>query len=282
MTNELTLSDGDLEATVLPELGMVVSSLRHRGEELLAQLGGPEAYAEHAATFAIPLLHPFANRLRAWEYDLGGHHVVLQRDDPVVHMDRPTGLPIHGVVAASPFWTVLSSSGDSVTAELDFAAHPDYMATFPYPHRVRFEALLRRPSLAISLTVIPTGDEPVPISFGFHPYLTLPGTDRREWAIEMPVAGDSLSGPLGERIFDDPFNELVGERPIFALADDRRRIEVEFRSNYPVAQVYTPEDAQFICFEPMTAPVDALRTGRGLRFAEPGGEFAAEFAVNVS
>jgi galactose mutarotase-like enzyme len=66
------------------------------------------------------------------------------------------------------------------------------------------------------------------------------------------------------------------------VADGRRRIEVEFVSGYAVAQVYAPPESAFICFEPMTAPVDGLRSGVGLRWAEPGAPFTAEFAVTVS
>jgi len=36
-----------------------------------------------------------------------------------------------------------------------------------------------------------------------------------------------------------------------------------------------------ICFEPMTAPVDALRTHDGLRTVAPGERATAAFAVRV-
>ncbi len=52
-----------LEATFLPGAGMLCSSLRHRGEELLAQNRGVEAYVERGKTMGIPLLYPWANRL---------------------------------------------------------------------------------------------------------------------------------------------------------------------------------------------------------------------------
>jgi galactose mutarotase-like enzyme len=274
--------DGALEATFLPSLGMVCSSLRHDGEELLEQRDGPEAYAERGSTFAIPLLHPFANRLFGFEYEVGGQRVTIDRDSPLVHIDGPTGWPIHGLLAASPHWALREpATPQRIEAELDFGAHPDLLALFPFPHRLEFVGQLDVSRLRIRLTVTPTSERPVPISFGFHPWLTLPGSAREGWSIEMPVRGHDLSGPLGDRTYDDPFEELTPS-PVFAVADTRRRIAVEFGDAYTVAQVYAPQASQFICFEPMTAPVDALRSGRGLRWAQPGAPFSAEFAVSVS
>ena len=77
----MTLRDQSaaLEATFVPDAGMLCSSLRHRGEELLAQNAGVEAYARHGRTMGIPLLYPWANRLASFEYSVAGHDV---RRDP--------------------------------------------------------------------------------------------------------------------------------------------------------------------------------------------------------
>jgi aldose 1-epimerase len=83
----LTSPDGLLEAEFLPKLGMVGRSLRHEGEELLGQRGGPAAYAEQKATFGIPLLHPWANRLGDWRYEQAGQRVTLDRESPVLKAD---------------------------------------------------------------------------------------------------------------------------------------------------------------------------------------------------
>ena len=298
MTVTLTNPSGLLQATFMPELGMVLNSLRHRDDELLAQRDGPEAYAEHGSTFAVPLLHPWANRLGRWSYDRDGHHVDLEGTE--VARDPMTGLPIHGVVAASQYWQVLDETVSTLTAELDFGDHPEYAAAFPFPHRVRYAATVDEDAVTVSLSVVPTSDAPVPISFGFHPYLTLPGSNRREWVIEMPVAErtvldaqllptggveplapEALDGAFGDRTFDDNFGVLRGEAPAFSVADDHRRIELRFDAGYPVAQVYASEGSDFICFEPMTAPIDALTSGHGLRSAQPGGEFTATFTISV-
>ena len=73
----VTLRDeqAQLEATFLPGAGMLCRSLRHRGEELLAQNRGVEAYVERGKTMGIPLLYPWANRLAAFDYTVAGRSV---------------------------------------------------------------------------------------------------------------------------------------------------------------------------------------------------------------
>jgi aldose 1-epimerase len=309
-TSPLSISSasGALTAEFISELGMTGPSLRHDGEELLAQLGGPQAYAQQLKTFALPLLHPWANRLSAWEYTAVGEHVVLDRQAPLIATENH-GLPIHGLTAC-PDWRVVSHEPDALVAELDFEPAAPYFASFPFPHRVRYSARVSDAAdgvsaLVVAVTVTAVGERPVPVSFGFHPYLTLPGSDRREWEIELPVAARAvldenqiptgetvalapgeLDGPLGDRTFDDSFPELAsppdGAPVTFSVSNGRRRISLESRAGYPVAQVFTPTDADYICFEPMTAPVDALRSGERLPLVQPGGQFTAEFAITVT
>jgi galactose mutarotase-like enzyme len=289
----VTLCDGGLEATFLPELGMVCSSLVREGEELLAQRGGPEEYAQHGSTFGIPLLYPWANRLSGWDYQ----GVELHRDTPGLHVDGATGLPIHGLLAASPYWNVTLSEPSALVAELDYGARPELLAAFPFPHRLRLAASVGAARLSIGLTVTPTEDTAVPVSFGFHPYLCC---DRQVSRIELPVrrralldqrglptgehqplAPGQLDGSLGERTFDDSFDRLAPE-PVFRVSDSPRTISIEFVSGWDAAQVYAPSGSDFICLEPMTAPVAALNSGRGLRWVAPGSEFTAEFAIAVT
>ena len=58
-----SLAAGDLEATLLPQQGMLVASLRHRGVELLRRIENLEKAAASGSSAGIPLLHPWANRL---------------------------------------------------------------------------------------------------------------------------------------------------------------------------------------------------------------------------
>ena len=125
----MKLRSGDLEATFAPDVGMVCHSLRHRGEELLGQRDGLEAYARIGKTMGIPFLHPWANRLGAWSYDALGRHVDL-RGKPL-RVDDGTGLPMHGTIPRP--WRVVAPG----VAELDGASD-----AFPFAHTARLEASL--------------------------------------------------------------------------------------------------------------------------------------------
>src|SRR4051812_17505970 len=289
----LTLSAGDLAATFVPKLGMIGASLTHRGEELLGQRNGLPAYEAKGSTMGIPLLHPWANRLSGTHYEAAGKSITVDPDSPRIKLD-PNGLPIHGLLTASPHWHVESASG-GLSARLDFGAHPDLLEAFPFPHAITLAVALDEQRLTITTTVEASEGQPVPVSFGFHPYLALPGVAREDWEVELPVKhrlilddysiptgetekADEDAGPLKDRTYDDGYSGVKGS---FKLGGAGREIEVAFDDGYPYAQVYAPEGQSLICFEPMTAPTNALVSGDGLTTLQPGDSFRAAFSIAV-
>jgi aldose 1-epimerase len=46
--------------------------------------------------------------------------------------------------------------------------------------------------------------------------------------------------------------------------------------------VFAPAGGRVICFEPMTAPANALRSATGLALLEPGERYRAAFSVLVA
>ena len=290
------LAAGDLQALFLPRLGMLGTSLAHRGTELLRRIDDLDAAAARGSTAGIPLLHPWANRLEGPRYRAAGKHVVLDMASPLLHADG-NGLPNHGVPWSRLPWEVVEARDDGLTARLDWR-RPEWLAIFPFPHPLEMTVSLANAALEIATTLTAGGQGPVPIAFGFHPYLGLPGLERSEWRLELPamqrlvVDGRRIptgaeepfpaeAAPLGSRSFDDGF-ALTAEAAVLAIAGGGRRIAVEFLEGYRYAQVYAPRDADFVALEPMTAPANALASGRGLTTVGPGGRFRAAFRVGVS
>jgi galactose mutarotase-like enzyme len=87
---------------------------------------------------------------------------------------------------------------------------------------------------------------------------------------------------LGARSFDDLFTDL--DRPArFMLAGGGRRITVAFDDGYRFAQLYAPASEPLICFEPMTAPANALVAGGPtLPLVAPGSAYRAVFSITVA
>jgi aldose 1-epimerase len=296
----VTLSAGALEAAFAPGAGMAGVSLRHAGEELLDRRAGLGTYVERGAVMGIPILHPWANRLAGFDYAVDGQPVRLPEGPPLVRCEEH-GLPIHGLLSGSRHWRVRSTSRDSararLSAVLDFGARQELLGAFPFAHRLALDAALDANGLTLATTVTATGAVPVPVAFGFHPYLRLPGADRSTWRVDLParryLLADARSIPtghhqdehptrltLGTRSFDDGFDGIAaGAR--FAVAGAGRRIVVTFARGYPAAQIFSPPGGRFICFEPMTAPTNALRSGDGLRRVAPGERFTTVFRIAV-
>src|SRR5256714_13120995 len=118
---------------------MIGASLKHAGEELLGQRGGLARYEATRSTMGIPLLHPWANRLSGFSYSVAGTTVQLDPDSPLIKKD-PNGLPIHGLLGASPYWDLLGAGADQNSARLSaplyFRPPPPYLPGLPLPHEL--------------------------------------------------------------------------------------------------------------------------------------------------
>lgn len=284
-----------LTATYVPGAGMVCSSLADGDIEYLGQRRGLQAYVSDGKTMGIPILYPWANRLSGNEYRVGDTEVQLTPGADGVRAD-PHGAPIHGVLAAYPDWQVIERSENSLVASLDWATEPTLLATFPFPHRLTMTASLADRILTVSTTVTATGTQPVPLCYGYHPYLTIPGVPRKDWDLHSPAMRHRLvddrglptsefrewSGgttQLGDTELDDGFDE-VDAGAVFALSGGQHRIEVTFDKGYTAAQLFAPGNDAVVGIEPMTAPTDALRQGN-YRMAAPGKPETAIFSIKV-
>lgn len=289
---ELRAGDGALVATYEPDAGMRCASLRHQGVELLTSEPGIADPVLREAMRGIPFLHPWANRVATDDYAAGVH---IPAEAPFVPRDG-NGLAIHGLVAAPGDW-VVSAEGGALRGQLAFPPDPERGAAFPFPHRVTLDASVADGELAVSVRLEPSGDAAVPVAFGFHPYLR-PRGHRSGWRISLPAmtrletdgaglptgersATDAFSGPLPEATLDAAYVDLEPGAEL-AVEDGELCITVRLESGYRAAQVYSPEEGDFVCFEPATAPPNALVTGDGLDWVRPGEAYEAAFRILVA
>ncbi len=292
----ITSPAGELSAEFVPAANLVGSSLTHRGVELLHQGHGVTAYAEQGKTMGIPLLHPWANRLAGPGYAVAGRQVALPAPGGAYPTD-PNGRPIHGALPGLLRWDVVEAADDRFTARLDWDGGL-LAELFPFPHRLEVTARAADDALHLETTLRPAGAAAVPVSFGYHPYLSVPEVPRREWEVELGAAerlvADDRMIPTGERrpldrrrfrLGDDSWDDgLAGldPAPVFRVSGGPIALAVRFEEGYRYAQVFAPDGQDLICFEPMTAPTNALVDGRDLRLVQPGAEHRAAFSIAVA
>lgn len=289
------LRAGDLEAIFLPAHGMLGASLRHKGVEILGRVEDLQAAAAKGSSVGIPLLHPWANRLAEPRYRVLGREVPLDVSSPLLHFDEH-GLPMHGVPWSVLRWVVTEARPDFVAAGLEWS-NSELLTIFPFRHRVELAVTIGPDGLTLETTLVAGSEGPVPVSFGFHPYLALPELSRADWRLELPAMrklvldsrgipiGDEqpfggFSGRLGDNSFDDGF-ALMEERTSFSVAGATRRVTVDLLEGYRYAQVFAPTDKNYIALEPMTAPASALTSNQGLRVVSPGQRFRAVFRIRI-
>ena len=286
------LTADELQATFLPNLGMTGISLRYRGAEYLATPGGLPALRA-GKTLGLPLLAPWANRLATRRYRAAG--VTVDLAGLALTTDNH-GLPIHGLLVGQPGWHVdrLSTRGNTATvrASIDVDA-----PAFPFPHRIEVTVRARDARLEIDTTLIPTRRRPVPVAFGWHPYLQLRSAPRPQWRLRLP-ARDHLTlnsrgiptggssrepaefAPVGRRTFDDLY-AFARLRRFALVADDDTTVELHCGANYPYGQVWVPPGRPFAALEPMAAPTNALVDGQA-PLVQRGGSFTARFALQLA
>jgi aldose 1-epimerase len=291
----VTLRAGAWTSRWVPSVGMVGVSLFGHGRELLGQLGGLDAYATRGSSFGIPLLHPWANRLSGWSYAVNGMSVALEAGAPGLRADG-NGLPIHGLMAAYRGWEVREDDGRRLVAEARWDAGEERFGGFPFAHGLVLEVDQAPDRITVTTTLTPAGGAAVPVSFGFHPYFTLPGVPRANLVLRTPAMTrlllDARNLPTGERepmparhaalgteLLDAHFADL-GAHPCFTLAGGGHELTVRLLEGFTHLQLFSPPDRPIVAIEPMTAPIDALRSGDGLRVVtEP---FRAAFAIDLS
>lgn len=299
MTYEtVTISSPGAEtsASFVPALNMVCCSLVHRGVERLALRRGLDTYAQLGKTMGIPLLYPWANRLEHFGYQAAGKKVILPEGDGRIPLDGQ-GLPIHGVLPSLLRWELLAgSNGSALDARLAWSSS-ELLELFPYLHEARLHVEVSDGELVIATTVHATGEDRVPVSFGYHPYLRVGPVPRDAWEVELAATRrlrlDERGIPTGEREpVPEPRVRLAGEScdaafdglsspARFRVVAGESQMSVTFRAGYEFAQVFAPAEEDFICFEPMSAASNALNSGDGLRILAPGEEHRAAFAVSL-
>ncbi len=289
---EITIRDpltGSL-ATVLPDVGFNCFRFRPRvgsaATEVLWAAEGFENGTGHPSGSGIPILFPFAGRLRSDSFEYEGRTWQPAGSGERCLRDA-AGNVIHGYVLNRP-WRVIDDGESFVAGE--FRASRDAsqtLACWPADYRIRVRYAVEAARLTIDVTIDNPDVGPLPCGLGLHPYFRLPLgplASAGECTVEVPAhrhwemtdmlptgrvlpvqePRDLRAGMvLGDAQLDDVLTALAATGGMVTSritdAANRMRLEMTWHvREFPHCVVYTPPHRQAICIEPYTTTPDAF------------------------
>ena len=251
-------------------------------------------------------MHPWANRLEGDYITIGQQKHIFPKELYGQIFRDGNGLPLHGLLLKTDKWrTENIEQTDSFIyhhASLDFIEE-EWLRIFPFEHSLDMKTYLHEDEICVEMGIYNSGDQPMPLSFGFHPYflidpqntnalqLTIPMKKVLEMNEKMIPNGQFISKEalgafendkiiLGQNKFDHGFTGE--EQPgYFHLKQGNREFDLYMDDDYNYAQVYAPNQPgkPYVCIEPMQAPTNALNTN-ACKLLDPGDYITQEFTVS--
>lgn len=259
------ISDGVAEAVIVPDLGAGLAAYDLVGASGRTALFRPCREPSRAAPFdlALNLLVPWSNRVSGAGFHFGGQFHALTPNLP----GEP--FPIHGNGFSSR-WKVERARKD----EAELSLRSDGPGPFRYEARATYS--LADGALTLRLEVRNLGSIPLPFGLGLHPWIVRGAGTRLEAKAERVVLETPEHLPAGEApVASRPEWDFAASRPLpsgwinnaFLGWDGRativwpeRALALDVEAEPPLSTyiLYSPSDqAGFVCFEPVTHPVDA-------------------------
>ena len=248
------------------------------------------------------VLAPWGGRVAGGDWRLDGETQRL----PITERDK--GNASHGLLRFSPY-RLLEQSEERVL--LQATIHPQTGWPFLLDTFVAYE--LTDDGLVVTHEAINAGAARAPWACGAHPFLALGRTAAEQLTLTVPAARvfnavdlipaketlvdamDASAPDLrgGRRLsqLDIDHNyaglESVGGVATSSLLDEQGRgVELWQDGAFPYAVVFTPRDfpaidgaRHAVAVEPMSAPANALNSGQGLVWLEPGEGWRGEWGI---
>ncbi len=303
----VTLEAQGEQAVIVPEAGFQCLRYRVSSLDIVAGPDDPAQWREKPFRSGIPLLFPWPGRIADGRFSYRGREVRLPINDPAHNC------AIHGLVYDRAF-TVVRRGPYYVSGRFDSAADADFSRIWPFALVMELDYEVGG-GLRLGAAVTNTGDGPMPLGLGAHPYFHAPldprgsrdamliqGEVDRRWGTNdrlLPVGDPEPAAGrfdlrtavrLGNNSYDDPFR-LAGGRGERAarLIDPRLEMALEVRAAPAFRElvVYAPPDRNVVALEPYTCAPDAFNLAArgidgGMIELAPGARFEASFEIRLS
>ncbi|HYX48857.1 MAG TPA: hypothetical protein VE843_03905, partial [Ktedonobacteraceae bacterium] len=175
--------------------------------------------------------------------------------------EKGTQLPIHGFGRILP-WTIIEE--DSTHLVIQLGNSDATLAVYPHEFTFNVNISVEEGILTYILTMENHSNENMPIAPGFHPYFTVPQSEKMNVKVEGLTGFEAKAFDWVEHIPDNPYPFPHHVTLQFPGSGTLNISEIPQNGLYSLAnmQVWseppTKPDHNFVCFEPTVGSEDAL------------------------
>ncbi len=254
----------------------------------------------------IPILFPFAGRIRGTRYQFEGQNYSLPAGDDF-------GNAIHGFVLNRP-WRVLENRGSRACGQFQASEDaPEVLKFWPADFRITVTYALRENQLTMETRIENPGETRLPFWFGTHPYFRVPLSENgkrdackvyvpasNQWELkDLLPTGRILSvqphcdlrtgRQFGDLKVDDILTGLQTKNGQYQakIVDDTHTLQLTFGQEYSECVVFIPPHREAVCIEPYTSVSNAFEliaegVKTGMRVLASGQSFQTSLTIQVS
>ena len=194
----------------------------------------------------------------------------------------------HGFARTLPWRLAALEDGRGVRLELTDS--PETLEAFPFAFHLQLDYRLAPGALEISVNLQNRAEQPLPFSFGLHPYFNVSGLgDLRFEGMPEQCLNHQVMAPAAtaEQLqqLEQGIDLLVRPEGSVALVDAAagRRLSMDLSSPWNLAVFWTDPPRPMVCMEPWTGPRRSLLSGDAKLELAPGAsqELHCRYAVTA-
>ncbi|MGI8504352.1 MAG: aldose epimerase [Hassallia sp.] len=261
---------------VVPEHGGIITKWRVNGEEIFYLDAERFTNPELSVRGGNPILFPICGNLPDNTYTSQGKQYTLKQ---------------HGFARDLPWHVTNQVTQDKASLTVVLNSNEQTRAVYPFDFEVAFSYQMQGNILEVQQNYTNKSSEPMPFSFGFHPYFAI--SDKTQLEFEIPSSEyqdqktkemHSFKGnfDFNRDEIDVAFKQLTSQSASVTDHSRKLKLTLDYDDAFPILVFWTLKGKDFYCLEPWSAARNSINTGEHLTILEPGASCSASFKLTAN
>ena len=275
-TYVLTDAQTNSQLEVVPERGGIITKWRVNGEEIFYLDAERFTNPELSVRGGNPILFPICGNLPDNTYTYQGKQYTLKQ---------------HGFARDLPWEVTDQVTQDKASLTVVLNSNEQTRAVYPFDFEVAFTYQMQGNILEVQQNYTNKSSEPMPFSFGFHPYFAI--SDKTQLEFEIPSSEyqdqktkemHSFNGnfDFNRDEIDVAFKQLTSQSASVTDHSRKLKLTLDYDDAFPILVFWTLKGKDFYCLEPWSAARNSINSGEHLTVLEPEASYSASFKLTAN